>query len=403
MVNKRRRRAIILWVTIVFIVLCQTPNLFFNSPFFHRQLRSGELHRRTKGRDQRGPALPETVVRAHLVLPPGWVGYGAMALREHNAWPALGATAASCLIGALGLMKAYRMTIRFYQGAGGRAEQKPVRPRAPARRGVLLVERRLPWLPDDTAALTLATFRSLLRTPELKMAFIMPVVIGVAMASMRFMHSRRPWSGLPESWMGFAATGMAVLAAFSLAPMMANIFALDRDGFRALVLLPTRRHHILLAKNLACFPFAALVALAMLVGMKFLVGMPWQSFLAALLQAVVAFLLFTPVCNVLSILAPCRLAPGTLQMKKPKAIVFLAVLITMLCLPLIMLPLLIPPGLQLVFSFLNWAPGLPVNLLATLGLLAAAAGFYRLVLPSGGRLLERREQTILREVTEEVE
>ena len=50
---------------------------------------------------------------------------------------------------------------------------------------MLLVERRLPWLPDDTAALTLATFRSLLRAPELKMAFVMPLVMGVVLASMR--------------------------------------------------------------------------------------------------------------------------------------------------------------------------------------------------------------------------
>ena len=77
--------------------------------------------------------------------------------------------------------------------------------------------------------------------------------------------------------------------------------------------------------------------------------------------------------------------------------------VTLLCLPLIMLPLLIPAGLRLLFSGLDWAPWLPVNLLATLGLLAAAAVLYRLVLPLEGRLLQRREQTILREVTEEVE
>jgi hypothetical protein len=74
-----------------------------------------------------------------------------------------------------------------------------------------------------------------------------------------------------------------------------------------------------------------------------------------------------------------------------------------LCLPLIMLPMAIPPGLQLVFSFFDWAPWLPVNLVATLGLLAVVGWLYWLLLPWEGRLLQRREQTILREVTEEVE
>jgi hypothetical protein len=48
-------------------------------------------------------------------------------------------------------------------------------------------------------------------------------------------------------------------------------------------------------------------------------------------------------------------------------------------------------------------PWLPVNLVATLGLLAATGGLYALLLPSEGRLLARREQKILQEVTEEVE
>jgi hypothetical protein len=410
MVNKRRRRAIIVWVTIAFVALCQLPNLLLHAPFFRQQVRAGHFERRKPGRlgegtvgEQGGQALPEFVLRAHLALPPGWIGYGAMTLQQHNVWPVLGATVANCLLGALGLMRAYRMTIRFYQGADGRAEQKPVPLRAPGRRGLLLVERRLPGLPDDTAALALATFRSLSRAPELKMAFIMPLMMGAMLASLRFTRSQQSWSGFPELWADFAAAGVAVFAAFSFAHLMANLFGLDRSGFRALVLLPTRRHHILLAKNLAFLPFAAPVALVMLAGVKFLVGLSWATLLAGVMQAGVALLLLSLAGNVLSILAPYRLATGTLQAKKPKAIAILAGFVTLLVLPLIMLPLLFPPALQLLFSFFNWAPWLPVNLVATFGLLAAAGWLYRLLLPLEGRLLERREQMILREVTEELE
>ena len=95
--------------------------------------------------------------------------------------------------------------------------------------------------------------------------------------------------------------------------MMSNVFGLDRNGFRALVLLPTRRHHILLAKNLAFSPFVAVTPVAMLIALKFFVRLPWEAFLAGLLQAGVAFLLFSLMCNLLSILAPFRHRPRHAQ------------------------------------------------------------------------------------------
>ena len=51
-------------------------------------------------------------------------GYGALSLKLRNPWPAVAATGACCLIGGLGLMRAYRMTIRFYQGAEGRTPRR---------------------------------------------------------------------------------------------------------------------------------------------------------------------------------------------------------------------------------------------------------------------------------------
>jgi hypothetical protein len=208
---------------------------------------------------------------------------------------------------------------------------------------------------------------------------------------------------VPGAFTVIAGTVIAVVSVFTIAPMMANAFGLDRDGFRALVLLPTRRHHILLAKNLAFLPFVGIVALVGVSAAKLVLRLTWESYVAGLIQAGVAFLLFSLLCNLLSILAPFRLASGTLQAKKPKAMVFVAVLITMLCAPVMMVPLLIPAGLRLLFTFLGWVPWLPVNLLATLGLLVVAGCLYWYVLPLEGRLLERREQTILREVTEEAE
>jgi hypothetical protein len=403
MINKRRRRAVIVWITVIFVLLAQLPNLVFNSRRFTGNRRSKQEQRqpRPPATTKRGEfELPEFLIRAHLVAPPGWVGYGAMRLREHNVLPALGATAMSCLIGALGLMTAYRMTIRFYQDAGGRAKPKPA-PRldaGPRRR--LLVERRLPWLPDDTAALTLATFRSLTRAPELKMALLGPLVMCAVLASM---HLGRPKSALPDVVVAFSATGAVVVASFLVSPTMANAFGLDRNGFRSLVLLPTRRHHILLAKNLASFPLAAFAAAVLLILAKLLVRMPWDVVLTGLLQMPTVFLLFSLAYNLLAMLAPYRLGVGSLKAKKAKAIVLVAGFAMMSSLPFVLLPVFIPPGLQLLFSNRGWLPGLPVNLLAAAGVLAGVAWLYWRLLPAEGRLLQRREQAILREVTEEVE
>jgi ABC-2 type transport system permease protein len=419
MVNKRRRRAVIVWITLVMVLVSQLPNLVLNSRFFRHAASPGTAvslpasghTRKTSKATAASPvtpeqpddlALPPAFVLGHLAVPPGWVGYSAMALRQHQPWPAIGGIAVSCLIGALGLLRAYRLTLRFYQGAEGGAESRPVvRPATAVRaRGPLLVERRLPWLPDDTAGLALATFRSLLRSPELKMALIMPIVIGAVLGSL---HFTRPKEAPPAYLTALAGTAVAALAAFSVANIMSNVFGLDRNGFRALVLLPTRRHHILLAKNVAFFPLVSAVAFVLLLLAKFLLPMSWTGFLAGLLQIPMAFMLFCLPCNLVSILVPYRVAIGTLQAKKVKPSVLLGVLITLVSLPLIMLPMLVAPGLQLLFSFMAWTPWLPVNLLASIVMLAAVASVYWLLLPLEGRLLHKREQLILREVTEELE
>ncbi len=406
MTNKRRRRAIIVWVTVIFVLVCQIPNFVFNSSLFRAKFQPPPGSRPAQALPARDGALalPQPVLDAHIVIPPGWLGYGAMTLKQHNPWPALGGTAMTWLVGLLGLRQAYRLTLRFYQGQEGRA--RPSKPLGPAAQGLrrpskrLLVERSLPGLPDDIAALTLALFRCLTRAPELKMAFIMPVVMGLVGGSMAF---TRHGSGVPPGLAGFVATGVTLFAVFAMAPTMANAFGLDRDGFRCLVLLPTQRHHILLAKNLSFLPFVAGVALALLAVAAALTHMTWDSCLTGLVQAPTAFLLFCLSCNIASVFAPYRMAQGTLQMKKPKPLIFLVMLLNMLLMPVVLPVLLIAPGLQLLFSSRSWAPWLPVNLLASIAVLAGVVWLYRSLLPLEGRLLRRREQTILQEVTQEIE
>ena len=130
----------------------------------------------------------------------------------------------------------------------------PPRPRPkPARR---FLELRIPGVPEQAAALALTTFRSLLRAPEVKMAWatsiLVPLIVG---GSLLF----RSTVTFPEAAKPFMATGAVVFSVFMLVQFFANQFGFDRDGFRALVLSPVDRRLILLGKNLACLPVGALL------------------------------------------------------------------------------------------------------------------------------------------------
>jgi hypothetical protein len=390
MSNQRRKRSIIVWITLGFILVAQLPNAFLHSPMF-RKNKSGTA---VKGAMENS----ERVVAGHLLIPPGWVGYGAMGLANKNSWPALGAIAVCCLLGGYGLKRAYRTTLKVYTGV--EAPVKPTREAKVDKSRLLLVERRVPGLPEDTAALALATFRSLLRAPELKMALVMPVVAGVFAASA---FLTRPKGPITAQLAPFVTGCFAVFAVFCFSNLMANMFGLDRSGFRALVLLPTRRQHILLAKNLAVLPFIAGSGVTFLLILSWFLRLSWHNTLTGFFQLIIAFLVFSLMCNLLSILAPYRFSPGTLQTKKPKAIVFVAVLATMVSAPLALIPVLIPPSVQLLFNMLGWVSWLPVNVLVATLIAGLVVWLYWILLPMQGRLLQKRERNILASVTEALE
>ncbi len=389
MSNQRRKRSVVVWITLSFILVAQLPNLAVNNPFFRKH----RAEVQTVASENR-----ERFIQAHLLLPPGWIGYGAMTLANRDPWPSLGAVVLSCLLGSYGLKRAYRTTLKVYRGVEAPPKSEP-RPK-PGRSGLLLVERRIPWLPEEAAALALATLRSLLRAPELRMALVMPVVASIGAFSALV---ARPKAPISPSIAPFVTGFLAVFSVFCFANLMANMFGLDRSGFRALVLLPARRQHILLAKNLAVFPLVGSAGLVFLSLLSIFLHLHWAVILTGILQLIIAFLVFSLLCNLLSILAPYRFSPGTLNTKKPKAIVFVAVLATMITLPLALIPVLIPPAAQFFFNTLGWTTWLPVNLLVAFLITCLIGWLYSVVLPEQGRLLQRRERAILASVTEPLE
>jgi len=408
MVNKRRRRAIIAGVTFSFILLSQLPNLINNLARDHKRHRpkttkSAPLDEQTTKRpgDRDRKPLPHSVLIAHKIVPFLWVGNGAMSLGMGNALPAvLGAAGAFC-IGGLGLRRAYRSTLRFYMGhaTGRRLKQRPKAEKAPAVKRNFL-EKRLPGTPDEAAALALAFFRSLMRAPEVKMAlatnFIMLLFFGTVVFARRA-------SNLADNFKPFAASGFVVFTFLGMSHLMFNQFGFDRGGFRQLVLLPVPRRQILLGKNLALLPVAMGFGLTFLLLVKIVLHVSFIVIFATGLQLVATFLLLSIAGNMISVLVPYHIAPGTMRKTKTSAMTSLLIFVSRFLIPTAMGPMFIPPAMDLLVTRLGWLPAGPVNLVLSMVLLALLIFFYKLSLPSLGKLLLRREKQILQVVTEKVE
>ena len=75
----------------------------------------------------------------------------------------------------------------------------------------------------------------------------------------------------------------------------------------------------------------------------------------------------------------------------------------MLLFPLVMAPVFLPAGLELLGKAFDWFPGAMLALVCTSLLAAFSAFLYWLTLEPLGRLLQWREQKILEVVTQEVE
>jgi hypothetical protein len=399
MVNQRRRRAVVMGVTLFVIVLAQLPNLAMNLW-------------RNNGRQPGTRATHSIQEPAHVVqvftlvnryAPPLWLPQGAQALQAGRVWPGLLAAAGMGLLGVLGLARAYRVTRGFYLGAGvrkGKAVPLAVTAKATGVRGRLLVERSLPLVPEPAAAVAFANLRSMLRAPEVKMALLANVVIFAILGAGIFL---RHGLVVPEAGRPFVAIAAVYLTMLGMVQLLFNQFGFDRDGFRALVLLPALRWQILLGKNLALlavgFPVFAVLLVLLAVGAH----LGGAALVQAVLGFVAAFLTLSALGNWLSILTPYRIAAGSLKPTKAKASSqFLLVLVSM-CLPVLLAPLVVPPLLGLLCAKFTPIPGAPVVLVGAMMLFALSALLYCLTLKPLGRLLQRREQRILQIVTSEVE
>jgi len=417
MTNPRRRRAVLVGITMTVILGAQLPNLLLNSPWGRKKLNLPNRHATppappsshaapsapTPRPAQRGipPEAWERIARAHLWIPLGWPAYGAKTLVEGRLGPTVAATLVCGLICCWGLLRAYHITLRSYTSADPGSptpRTTTARARPPARPRI--IHWRLPFVADEVSALAFACLRSLLRAPEVKMMLFMPVLFLLIFGSLVFSSNRQM---PPAVLQAFTGTGLVCFVLFSSTQVLTNQFGFDRDAFRVLVLLPTPRRRILLGKNLAFAPIIGGVGLLALAVAGVALRLAPLHLLSSACQLAAGFLLCTLIGSFFSMLAPYRFGAGSLKPTKLSATTTFQVFLGSLASWAVLVPLAIPGGAQLLQASLGWLPWLPVHLLLSILLLAAAWALYLAALPALGRMLDQREQAILQAVTQEIE
>jgi hypothetical protein len=412
MSNPRRRRAIIMGITLAFILAAQLPNFYFNvfggRKRFDRPKGATpeEVQRDRATRDAKDHATVSQLIAVQKFIPPLWLPYGALGLAEHRVLPALLGTFGCLGLGAFGLRRAYRSTVKFYQGEiGGQASARVVQPvptatASPAKAGKTLVELRLPLVPEQAAAVALGTFRSMLRAPEVKMAWGTSFIVTLILGASVFWRAAPK---IPAAAKPFIVVGAMGFSLFMLVQFLANQFGFDRDGFRAFVLSPVDRRLILLGKNLATWPVSATPGLLVLAMISYWLRLPLLIAVAAAFQLATLLLLGSLAGNLLSILVPFHITAGSLKPTRMPALAMLTMVLCQFLFPVAMIPVFVPALLEWLWQLAGWPVLVPVNLILSALLATLTAILYWQTLGPLGRLLQRREIKILNTVTAEQE
>jgi ABC-2 type transport system permease protein len=447
MSNPRRRRTIVMALTIGIVILVQIPNFMnilgvWNRSIpiesaeqvkaalekMDREAQANGLNPSERAQAQRDfvearkRALDQAIIRqeqqteqtfklVNMILPVGWLPVGVLYAAEGVVLPSILGLLGMASIGAASLSRSYYKTMEQYRGAstnrkseGAVAAAAPTVPvaavsgqaaseRAP--RGSLL-EASLPGCSEPVSAVALSALRSLVRSPEGKMMLISPVISTIIFASILW-RTRQAVPLWARPWIPIGGVALGLLGVMQI---MSNQFGFDRDGFRVFVLSAIRRRDILLGKNIAFAPLSLGVGAVMAVAAQVICPMRLDHFLAMIPQLISMFLPYCLLANLISIYAPIYIAPGSLKASNPKlttALLQLAVI--MVLFPLAEAITFFPLVAEIGLKALGWASNIPVFLLLGLVQCAIVVLIYHVTMTGLGRLLQSREQQILDVVT----
>jgi ABC-2 type transport system permease protein len=433
MTNPRRRRTVIVFVTMGFILVFQLPNLInivrpwgkveesnkwqmdrtleLNEQLNTKQITLAEHEKRRQEIQAEAAAkvlesgkqtlekVENTAYLVNTVLPFGWLPLGATALADGFVVPALLGILGLGFIGSVSFWRAYRTTLRLYTGTFTAGSSKPVKAtvhaKTPRSTKPMMVEWTLPRIPEQAAAVATAACRSLLRAPEAKMILIVPIIMVVVFGGVFLSNDITP----PGWARPLMALGASIMVLISTVQLVGNQFGYDRAGFRAYVLSPVPRREILLGKNLAVAPLGFGLSVLAVLTVGCIYPMRIDHYPAAFLQLASTFLLFCLLANCLSIYAPIPMAAGSMKASSVKLGPVLLQLAFMMVFPIVLMPAVIPIGIEILVEELTEVRGIPIALTLSALVLVAVVFIYRRLLTWEGGLFAAREMKILEVVT----
>lgn len=358
---------------------------------------------------------------ANRLVPFGWLPQGVESATAGSAGTAILCLLGMGLIGGWGLHGAWKRELRIQ--SGGFHGRTPVADPAPgssgghrgdrfaenrqsleegADAGVPVwrpnwVEGRVTGLSPQAAAIAWSTLRGFSRAAEVKLVLLWPLLVLVLMIGGAF--SGRSW-GLATETRTLAGIGICFLTMMLAMQILGNQFGYDRDGFRCLVLVPVSEREILLGKNVAALPFAAGMGILGLVFIQCFLNLEWLHFVGTVFQLGMMIIVGFLVSNLLSILTPLAVKPGSMQPKNLKMGVVLLQMLLFLLMPLAMIPAILPLGLEWLVSEVPGWRSVPFYVVSSAAGFLVAAGLYRPLLLWQGDLLYRRRTWILETVTQ---
>ncbi len=369
---------------------------------------------------------------ADLALPPGWLAYGVFQAAEHQLWAGLVGTVLLSAIAGASLHRSYRTTVRFYLGdyrsdrstADAAPTAIPVAIPAPTPAAIApttatigdtgtaslanspslagMVGKSIPWVPEQAAATALATLRSLLRAPEVKMMLLTPTILGVLIMTGKLAgrNGAAGGAGVPPGMRPILALGIVTTVVVTLSQLFQNQFGFDRNAFRTYVLSPAPRRQILLGKNLALAPIVAAAGALFLGVLEYMMPLHPLDFLATCVELLSAFLIVSMVGNQMSIILPSTVRQGSMRSSSDtKVLRVLARFAAMLGQLVAFVPLALPIGVDYLIHQFSWGQSIPAYLIVALVMALVLLFVYRTVLEYQGALLQRRELQILEAVT----
>ncbi len=355
---------------------------------------------------------------ANICFPPLWMA-GCVESIMSGTFHVFWLTGAMALVGFVSLRRNYQQTVRFYKGetdsramlargpieaAVTTAEPIGIHPELAAKAGVekklRMVERDVPFVSSETAAIIMMTLQSMTRAPEVKLYLLLPLIAPFILFG--FLQTME----LPkiDELKAAIVVGFSGCSLFITSGMLGNLFAYDRAGFRGFVLSPIRRERILLGRNLATAPYLLLQTFLLALAIGIFFGMAIDKLLCSIILSASILPLYGLLTNLMSILTPFPLAAGSIQPKQFNLVPILFSLVLSMFMPAITLLALLPLGLEWTLDrYFPIAAMVPFAFLLSISWLAASLFLYRWLLPWEGRLLANREKELLRIVTSKCE